>query len=77
MQQDNDRGDTIVTRRGAAEAARVMTSARVRQFTPADGSVARIEEHVSVYCAPCQRWIDCHEGIPPEVARERHGDLLH
>ncbi|HEV3281797.1 MAG TPA: hypothetical protein VG032_09360 [Acidimicrobiales bacterium] len=77
MPDDNDRGDTIVSRRAAAYAAQVMASPRVREMTPPDGSVARIENHVSVYCAPCQRWIDCHEGIPPEVARERHGELLH
>jgi hypothetical protein len=44
---------------------------------PADGSIARSGVHVSVFCAPCQRWIDCQADIPPEVAWERHGTLLH
>ncbi len=77
MQENSTMGETVVSRRAAAYAARVMTSPRVREITPADGSVARLGEHVSVYCAPCQRWIDCHDGIPPEVAQKRHGELFH
>jgi hypothetical protein len=32
---------------------------------------------VSVFCAECERWIDCHDGITPEVALERHSKLIH
>ncbi len=74
---ETNMSDTVVSRRAAAYTARVMTSPRVREITPADGSVARLGDHVSVYCAPCQRWIDCHDGIAPEVARERHIELFH
>jgi len=48
-----------------------------REITPADGSVAGSGALVCVFCAPCQRWIDCYDGIPPEVARHRHGQLFH
>jgi hypothetical protein len=77
LEEKGNRADTVVSRRAEAYAARVMTSPRVREITPADGSAARLGEHVSVYCAPCQRWIDCHQGIPPVVAGERHGELFH
>ena len=50
---------------------------REREITPTDGSVAGSGALVCVFCAPCQRWIDCYDGIPPEVARERHGQLFH
>jgi hypothetical protein len=39
--------------------------------------VARSGEVESVFCARCHRWIDCHAGISPEVAWERHGTLFH
>jgi hypothetical protein len=77
MNENRPAGETVVSPRAAAYAARVMTSPRVREITPADGSVARLGDHVSVYCAPCQRWIDCHEEIPPDIARRRHADLFH
>lgn len=48
-----------------------------REITPADGSVAGSGDLVCVFCAPCQRWIDCYDGIPPHVALERHGALFH
>jgi hypothetical protein len=44
---------------------------------PTDGSIVRAEHHVSIYCAPCARWIDCRDGIPPETALERHAALVH
>jgi hypothetical protein len=49
----------------------------LRDLTPPDGSVGGWGDLVCVYCAPCQRWIDCYEGVPPEVARQRHGELFH
>lgn len=77
MPENANTGEVVESRRAAAYATRVMTSPRVREITPTDGSVARLGDHVSVYCAPCQRWIDCHDAIPPEVALGRHGELLH
>ena len=50
---------------------------RARDLTPMDGSIARSGEVESVFCARCHRWIDCHAGISPEVAWERHGSLFH
>jgi hypothetical protein len=44
---------------------------------PPDGSVVIAGELVSVFCSPCQRWIDCHAGIAPEMALERHRSLAH
>ena len=44
---------------------------------PTDGSVVHSGTHASIYCAPCGRWVDCHVGIPPESALERHATLLH
>jgi hypothetical protein len=46
-------------------------------MTPGDGSIVRSGDHASIYCAPCARWIDCHDGIPPETALGRHATLLH
>jgi hypothetical protein len=49
----------------------------VRDLLPLDGSIAQCGENVSVFCATCERWIDCCEGVPADVARSRHGDLFH
>ena len=49
----------------------------VRDLTPLDGSIAQSGQNVSVFCATCERWIDCCEGVPAEVARSRHGNLFH
>jgi hypothetical protein len=49
----------------------------VRDLMPLDGSIAQSGENVSVFCATCERWIDCCEGVPAEIARTRHGDLFH
>jgi len=48
-----------------------------RPMMPTDGSVVHSGTHASIYCAPCGRWVDCHVGIPPESALERHAALLH
>jgi hypothetical protein len=48
-----------------------------RTMSPTDGSVAQSEGHVSVYCAPCHRWIDCYVNIEPETALSRHVRLVH
>jgi hypothetical protein len=49
----------------------------VRDLVPLDGSVAQFGGNVSVFCATCERWIDCCEGVPSTVARTRHGNLFH
>ncbi len=48
-----------------------------RELMPMDGSIAHFGHHASIYCAPCCRWVDCHDGIRPETALERHAALLH
>ncbi len=52
-------------------------SSSPRDLSPADGAVAQSGDNMSVYCAPCQRWVDCNAGIEPEVALERHRALIH
>ena len=77
MHHDNHPGDAALPKRSAVYAAGAITSPRDRKIAPPDGSVARSGDLVSVFCAQCQRWIDCYDGIPPEVARDRHGTLFH
>ena len=76
-QRDDYPGRETLTRRAAADAEGGLPDRAERQITPADGSVAGSGQMVCVFCAPCQRWVDCYEGIPPEIARERHGELFH
>jgi hypothetical protein len=52
-------------------------AASPRPMMPMDGSIVHSGTHASIYCAPCARWLDCHAGIPPEAALERHASLLH
>jgi len=77
MPKTSNPRDDVLARRAAARVAGATANRRPVQLSPADGSVARFEHHVSVYCAPCHRWIDCNEGVPPEVAHQRHGALFH
>ena len=53
------------------------TATRPREIMPMDGAVVEAGGHVAIYCASCGRWVDCHGGIPPETALERHSDLIH
>ena len=48
-----------------------------RVIMPMDGSVAESGGHVAIFCAPCNRWVDCHTDIEPTTALQRHADLLH
>lgn len=77
MHQDNYPVDTVVGRRVVEDAFTALAESETRDLMPADGSIARSGVHVSVFCAPCHRWIDCQADIPPEVAWERHGTLIH
>jgi hypothetical protein len=77
MHQDDQLAEQAVTRRNALKSDADVEEHRDRGITPADGSVAGSGALVCVFCAPCQRWIDCYDGIPPEVARDRHGLLFH
>ncbi len=76
MDKDDYLGMEALARRTAEKSTGGPGPAE-REITPADGSVAGSGQLVCVFCAPCQRWIDCYDGIPPEVARERHGALFH
>ncbi len=77
MHQDTKKSEVTLIRGSAVDFTRARPRTEIRDLTPADGSVAQSDNHVSVFCAPCQRWIDCHDEIPPSVALERHGTLFH
>ncbi len=46
-------------------------------LSPMDGSVAQAGTNLSVYCARCERWVDCYVEIEPQIALERHALLVH
>jgi hypothetical protein len=75
MRQQDQAGSHTSSERGPMAAEKPARDQR--DLTPADGSVGGWGELICVFCAPCQRWIDCYEGVPPEVARQRHGELFH
>jgi hypothetical protein len=77
MHQDDHLPEQAVARRSAPGNDAAVDNRRDREITPADGSVAGSGALVCVFCALCQRWIDCYDSIPPEVARDRHGLLFH
>jgi hypothetical protein len=77
MDKDDYLGREALARRAAEKADSDLTGHVDREITPADGSVAGSGQLVCVFCAPCQRWIDCYDGIPPEIAHQRHGALFH
>jgi len=77
MHQDEQLAEQALARRDALKNASDVDDRRDRGITPADGAVAGSGALVCVFCAPCQRWIDCYDGISPEVARDRHGVLFH
>ncbi len=72
------KAEPVVIRRPVVEFKGDRPSAQQsRPIAPTDGSVARSDTHVSVFCAPCERWVDCCDGIDPESALARHVDLIH
>jgi hypothetical protein len=75
--KDDYPGGETLTQRPSANVQTGLAGHGDREITPTDGSVAGSGHLLCVFCAPCQRWIDCYEGVPPEVARERHGELFH
>ena len=75
MHPDDYSGTGALTRRSASD--EVRPDRGDRDLTPPDGSVAGSGPMVCVFCAPCQRWIDCYDGIPPEVVLARHRGLFH
>jgi hypothetical protein len=77
MQRPNSLAEpdnAAVKPRAAVEGARKVAP---RPITPTDGSVVQVGNQESVYCAACQRWIDCYDGIAPEIVRDRHANLFH
>ena len=58
---------------GSQEQARTP----IRDITPGDGAVVQSGDLTSVFCAPCQRWIDCQADIPTDIALDRHRSLVH
>jgi len=77
MHQDDQLAEQALARRSGRKSDADGDDHQDRGITPADGSVAGSGALVCVFCAQCQRWIDCYDGIPPEVARDRHGLLFH
>ena len=77
MPRETEKPEMTVIRGPAVGSPRHRPKSGIDDLTPADGSVARSDHCVSVFCARCQRWIDCYDDIPPEVAWERHGSLFH
>jgi hypothetical protein len=72
--------DAASTTRGATRrvpSSDGMHQPVLREMIPTDGSIVRAGNHLSIYCAPCARWIDCHDGIPPNTALARHAALVH
>jgi hypothetical protein len=67
----------VVIRRPVVEFRKERSTPEARPIAPANGAVARVDDHVSAFCAVCERWIDCWADIEPEVALERHGVLVH
>ena len=65
MHQDDHPARKAVAPREARQDNAVVDDRQGRQITPTDGSVAGSGAMVCVFCAPCQRWIDCYDGIPP------------
>ena len=77
MPRETEKPEMTVIRGPAVGFARPRPASETHEVTPADGSVARSDDCVSVYCARCQRWVDCYDDIPPEAALERHATLFH
>ena len=71
------RGDKGLIRPPAVGFTPSRQDLKARSISPADGSVAQSEANVSVYCAPCHRWIDCYSDIEPDIALRRHVSLVH
>jgi hypothetical protein len=77
MHREDNKSANQVSRRAMVNAAEALDRSKDRAITPPDGLVSRSDRHVSVFCATCQRWIDCYDEIAPETAHERHRALLH
>ena len=77
MHREDNKNATQVTRRAMVTAAEALIRSKDRAITPPDGLVSHSQGHVSVFCAECQRWIDCYGEIEPETAHQRHRALLH
>jgi hypothetical protein len=77
MHPDDYSGRNALTQRATVDTEDGPADHGVRHLSPPDGSIAGSGQLVCVYCAPCQRWIDCYDGIPPEVVLARHGTLFH
>jgi hypothetical protein len=77
VERRRNRHDKALIRPLAVEFAPSRPHLEARSISPADGSVAQSEANVSVYCAPCQRWIDCYADIEPDIALSRHVSLVH
>jgi hypothetical protein len=76
MHEDHSGEAAGVVRRAAARGSWKFSGLE-KEPSPTDGSVIRSGKLACVFCAHCQRWIDCYVGIPPETALQRHADLIH
>jgi len=76
MDRRDRKRNTTVIRSSLVDFARPRSS-ESSDLSPMDGSVAQAGANLSVYCARCERWVDCYVDIEPRVALERHALLIH
>jgi hypothetical protein len=76
MDRRDRKRTTSVIRSSVVDFARPRSTG-TSDLSPMDGSVAQAGTNLSVYCAPCERWIDCYVGIEPQIALKRHALLVH
>jgi hypothetical protein len=76
MDRRDRKRNTSVIRSSLVDFARPRPT-EASNLSPLDGSVAQVGPNVSVYCARCERWVDCYLEIEPHVALERHALLVH
>ena len=76
MDRRDRKRDTSVIRSSVVDFARPRPN-EASHLSPIDGAVAQAGAHLSVYCAQCERWVDCYVQIEPQIALERHALLVH
>ena len=77
MERRQKSRDRVLIRPPAVEFVSSRAHLEAHATSPAHGSVAQSEANVSVFCAPCHRWIHCYADIEPEIALSRHVSLVH
>lgn len=76
MDRHNGKRNTSAVRSSSLYFAR-PSPIETPDLSPMDGAIAQSGASLSVYCATCERWVDCYLDIEPQVALERHALLVH